>query len=188
MAEVTQCRWWARIVQDAAYSEDDSSRSKSVAVDTEKKVQEILSHWEEHRENLIPILQDVQVECYHLPQNALRQIASNLAIPLKDVFHVATFYNCFSLQPRGKHLIQVCLGTACHVSGGERMLEKICHELRLPLPGTSDDYEFTVRAVRCLGCCGLAPVMRVDHDTHAHLAQGKIRGILNRYRRARKAA
>jgi len=152
-------------------------------MDTEKKVQEILTHWEQQRENLIPILQEVQAACYHLPQGALRQISRTLSIPLKDVFHVATFYNCFTLEPRGKHLIQVCLGTACHVRGGERMLEKVCHELGLArVPATSADFQFTVHAVRCIGCCNLAPVMRVDQDTHRHLTQGRIRGILNRYR------
>ena len=87
-------------------------------------------------------------------------------MPLPDVYHVATFYNCFSLEPVGRNLVQVCLGTACHVRGAPKVLDRVLTDLKLPAPGTSADMEFTVRTVRCIGCCGLAPVVRVNDNTH----------------------
>jgi NADH-quinone oxidoreductase subunit E len=150
-------------------------------VETET-VDTILGQFEDSRASLIPLLQDVQAQFYYLPQEALRRIAAKLRLPLSEVYQVATFYRCFSLKPRGKHLVQVCLGTACHVRGGQRVLERVQSESGAGPSGTSDDMEFTVEPVRCLGCCALAPVLRVDRDTFAHLEQGKVRGVLNRYR------
>jgi NADH:ubiquinone oxidoreductase subunit E len=118
-----------------------------------------------------------------LPETALRTVARRLKVPLTQVFHAATFYNCFSLEPVGRHLVQVCLGTACHVRGASRVLDRLQQELKLPAAGTTKDREFTVRIVRCLGCCGLAPVVRVDANTHPHLTQAKVTGLLKRYRR-----
>lgn len=151
-------------------------------VETET-IETILEQFEDSRASLIPLLQEVQAQFCYLPQEALRRIAARLRLPLSEVYQVATFYRCFSLKPRGKHLVQVCLGTACHVRGGQRVLERVQAESGAGPSGTSDDMEFTVEPVRCLGCCALAPVMRVDRDTFAHLEQGKVRGVLNRYRR-----
>ncbi len=109
-------------------------------------------------------------------------MAQRLNVPLTEVFHVATLYSCFSLEPVGKHLVQVCLGTACHVRGAPRVLDRLLRELKLGHLGTTRDFEFTVRAVRCIGCCGLAPVLRVDSNTHPHLTQAKVPGLLKRYR------
>lgn len=151
--------------------------------------EEILERFEDSRANLIALLQEVQAAFHYLPQEMLRRISHKLRIPLAEVYQIATFYRCFSLKPRGKHFVQVCLGTACHVRGGERILERVQTETSVGLDGTSADFEFTVEPVRCLGCCALAPVMRVDHDTVAHLEQGKVRGVINRYRpRKRKDA
>ncbi|MFZ3210620.1 MAG: NAD(P)H-dependent oxidoreductase subunit E, partial [Terriglobales bacterium] len=105
-----------------------------------------------------------------------------LCVPLTDVYQVATFYRCFSLVPRGRHQVQVCLGTACHVRGAPRVLDRILTDLKLATPGTTRDRQFTVLTVRCVGCCGLAPVVRVDDKTHPHLTQAKVRGMLNKYR------
>src|SRR5690242_2874704 len=152
------------------------------------KVEPLLEQYEAQRTNLIPILQEVQDTYRYLPQEVLRKISKKLRVPLTDVYQVATFYRCFSLQPRGRHVVQVCLGTACHVRGGDLVLERAQTESGTGLTGTSPDMEFTVEPVRCLGCCGLAPVMRVDRDTFAHLEQAKVRGILNRYRPRKKPA
>lgn len=133
-------------------------------------------------EDLIALLQNIQAEFHHLPERMLVEVAGHYRVPLTEIFHIATFYNCFTLQPRGRHRIQVCLGTACHVRGGQQILEKVLRDLRLPEPGTTADFQFSVEPVRCLGCCGLAPVMRVDQRTHAHLRQSLIPGILRRYR------
>lgn len=145
-------------------------------------VETILHQFADSRASLIPLLQEVQAQFFYLPQEALRRIAAKLRLPLSEVYQVATFYRCFSLKPRGRHLVQVCLGTACHVRGGQRVLERVQIESGAGPTGTSSDMEFTVEPVRCLGCCALAPVMRVDCDTFAHVEMGKVRGVLNRYR------
>ncbi|HXE74552.1 MAG TPA: NAD(P)H-dependent oxidoreductase subunit E [Candidatus Xenobia bacterium] len=132
-------------------------------------------------DELIAILQDIQERFHYLPEDALRAVARRLRIPLTQVFHVATFYNCFSLEPRGRHHVRVCLGTACHVRGGQRILEKVLRELKLPASGTTPDFDFTVEPVRCLGCCGLAPVVRVDTTTFGHMMQSRIPKLLKRY-------
>jgi len=154
---------------------------------TSSNSEAILARWPARAEHLIAILQDIQDEYHYLPEPALRDVARRLHLPLTEVFHVATFYNCFTLEPVGKHLIQVCLGTACHVRGAPRVLDRLLRDLKLPAPGTTDDYEFTVRTVRCIGCCGLAPVARVDSNTHPHLTQTKVPGLLKRYRRQETA-
>lgn len=145
---------------------------------------QVLGAWPERAENLIPILQEVQAEFHYLPEAALREISSRLHVPLTEVFHVATFYNCFTLEPVGIHLVQVCLGTACHVRGAARVLDRLLRELKLGKPGTTKNYHFTVRTVRCIGCCGLAPVVRVDANTHPHMSQARVRGLLKKYERA----
>ncbi len=153
--------------------------------DTEQ-AQDILDQFAETPDSLIPILQEVQSKFYYLPEDVLRRISGKLHVPLTNVYQVATFYRCFSLEPRGKHLVQVCLGTACHVRGAPRVLDRLLRELKLGVPGTTTDFEFTVETVRCIGCCGLAPVMRVDSNTHPHLTQTKVRGVLRKYRREEK--
>jgi len=146
------------------------------------KVEPLLDQYEAQRTNLIPILQDVQDTYRYLPQEALRKISKKLRVPLTEVYQVATFYRCFSLVPRGRHVIQVCLGTACHVRGAPRVLDRILRDLKMAGPGTSSDLQFTVETVRCIGCCGLAPVARVDNtNTHPHLTQTKVGGLLKKY-------
>lgn len=146
-------------------------------------VTEILGRYDDRRASLIPVLQEVQAKYYYLPEPVLRQVATRLNVPMTDVYHVATFYNCFSLEPTGKHLAQVCLGTACHVRGAPKVLDRMLQDLKLSNPGTTEDCEFTVRAVRCIGCCGLAPVVRVDENVHPHMTQAKVKGMLNKYRK-----
>lgn len=133
-------------------------------------------------EELLPMLQKLQAEFHYLPEPALRAVARRFRVPLTQVFHLATFYNCFSLEPRGRHHVRVCLGTACHVRGGQRILEKVMRELNLLQEGTTADMDFSVEGVRCLGCCGLAPVMRVDTRTHSHLKQAAVPKILQKQR------
>lgn len=154
-----------------------------------EKMDSVLGNFEDRRANLIPILQEIQARFYYLPEEALRRVARKLQVPLPEIYQVATFYRCFSLKPRGKHLVQVCLGTACHVRGGDRVLERTQTETGAGMSGTSPDYEFTVEPVRCLGCCGLAPVMRVDKQTFAHIDQTKVKGVISKFKpQAKKAA
>jgi NADH:ubiquinone oxidoreductase subunit E len=149
---------------------------------TTAEVEALLQENPLRADELIAILQRIQARFHYLPEEALRAVARRLRIPLTQVFHVATFYNCFSLEPRGRHHLRVCLGTACHVRGGQRILEKVLRELNLPASGTTADFDFTVEPVRCLGCCGLAPVVRVDQTTFGHLMQSRVPKLLKRYR------
>jgi NADH-quinone oxidoreductase subunit E len=149
-----------------------------------QQVEALLGQFDDARSNLIGILQDVQSTYYYLPQPVLRRVSEKLGVPLTEIYHVATFYNCFSLEPVGKHLVQACLGTACHVRGGPRVLDRILRDLKLAEPGTTKDFAFTVRPVRCVGCCALAPVLRVDQDTFAQMTQSKVGSVLKRYRSA----
>ncbi len=149
---------------------------------TTAEVEALLHERPLRSDELIAILQEIQERFHYLPEEALRAVSRRLRIPLTQVFHVATFYNCFSLEPLGEHLVQVCLGTACHVRGASRVLDRLLRDLKLPEPGTTKDYEFTVRTVRCVGCCALAPVVRVDANTHPHLSQAKVPGLLKKYR------
>jgi NADH:ubiquinone oxidoreductase subunit E len=151
---------------------------------SQEKLESLLEEFEAVRASLIPLLQEIQEEYHYLPAPLLRQVAERLNVPLTEVYHVATFYNCFSLEPVGKHVVQVCLGTACHVRGAPRVLDRLLRDLKLPAPGTTSDFLFTVRTVRCIGCCGLAPVIRVDHDTVARLTQTRVPAVLKRYRAA----
>lgn len=142
----------------------------------------VLAEFDDRRANLIPILQQIQATYSYLPEPVLRQVARKLRVPLPDVFQVATFYRCFSLTPRARHVVQVCLGTACHVRGGPRILDRVRLETGVADLGNSPDMEFVVETVRCIGCCGLSPVMKVDRDVHATLQQSMIKRILKRYR------
>jgi len=145
------------------------------------KAKDIINQSKERRESLIEVLQDIQAEYNYLPQEVLNQISQELEIPLSQVLRVATFYAAFSLKPRGRHLINVCLGTACHVRGGGRILEKLERDLGIKSGDTSSDLKFSLETVRCIGCCSLAPVIRIDEDTHGRLKQDKIPRILKKY-------
>lgn len=147
------------------------------------KVFEIIERCGTGGGSLIAMLQQIQAEYHYLPRDALVLIAERTGLPLSDVFSTATFYNAFSLTPRGRHLVSVCLGTACHVKGAEKLTDKIARELDIEPGGTSDDLEFSLEKVRCIGCCALAPVVRIDDDTYGHLTQRKIPSVLKKYER-----
>lgn len=146
-------------------------------VETEA-VESILGQFEDSQASLIPLLQEVQATFYYLPQPVLRRVSERLHVPLPEIYHVATFYNCFSLEPVGKHVVQVCLGTACHVRGAPRVMDRLLRDLKLGQPGTTADCQFTIRGVRCIGCCGLAPAVRVDSRIHHHVTQSKVPAML----------
>ena len=130
---------------------------------------------------LIAVLQDVQEEYSYLPKDALTRVAHKLKVPLSRVYSVANFYKAFSLKPRGRHLIQVCLGTACHVRGGDKILEKLARDLDVEAGDTTADGRFTLEAVHCLGCCSLAPAMVVDEVAYGRLKQDKLARVLKKY-------
>jgi NADH:ubiquinone oxidoreductase subunit E/NAD-dependent dihydropyrimidine dehydrogenase PreA subunit len=145
------------------------------------KTNEIIDSYHGERGALIPILQDINSEYRYLPEDTLRYVAQRLEIPLSQVLHMATFYNAFSLKPRGKHLINVCLGTACHVRGASRILEEIERELGIAPGETTKDLKFTLETVNCLGACALGPLMVIDGEYFGNMTLGKTSKILGRY-------
>jgi NADH-quinone oxidoreductase subunit E len=118
---------------------------------------------------LIPMMQDVQAECGYLPQDELKELSSGLAVPLAQIYSVATFYSSFRLMPKGDHTIQLCLGTVCFLKGAAKISDALQQEFGLVPGGTSPDRKFTFAPVNCVGACALAPVMVVDGEYHGNL-------------------
>ena len=131
--------------------------------------------------SLISILQDIQAEMNFLPRKALIQVSRSLDIPLTSVYEVATFYKAFSLEPKGRHTIQVCLGTACHVRGGARVLDYIENRLDVKSGKTTKDLAFSLESVNCLGACALGPMMVIDKKYYGKVNSNKIEAILKKY-------
>lgn len=130
---------------------------------------------------LIPVLHEAQQLFGYLPEEVQRRVAEGLGVTLSEVYGVATFYSLFSLKPRGKHKIGVCLGTACYVRGAAEVLDELKKVLQIKVNDTSDDGKFTLEITRCIGACGLAPVMTIDEDVYGRLTADKIKEIIARY-------
>lgn len=131
--------------------------------------------------SLIAILQDIQSEYNYLPEGALKKVAEGIDIPFSRVYSAATFFKAFSLEPRGKHLVTVCLGTACHVRGGPKIVEQIGRILGIGPGDTTKDQKFTLETVNCLGCCAIGPIMVVDGKYFGEVTSAKIDSILKKY-------
>ncbi len=147
----------------------------------EEKTREIFSRLGSKRENLIPILQQIQEAFGYLPSHAMVEAARFLNIPEIDVYSVVTFYNQFRLTPPGKHSIRVCMGTACHVKGGHITLEAWQRRLKIEPGETTPDREFDLDTVACVGCCAMAPVSVVDKKVEAKADPTRVDGILLSY-------
>lgn len=132
---------------------------------------------------LIPLLQSAQEHFGYIPRRAIKYISEVTNIPESTIFGVITFYSQFRLQPMGKHVIRICVGTACHVSGAKSIVESIQDELGIEVGDTTEDGIFTLFTVACIGCCSLAPVVMIDDDTHGRLTPASIRRILRDIRR-----
>jgi len=131
---------------------------------------------------LMQVLHTAQDIFGYLPIEVQKFIASELDVPLAEVYGVATFYTQFAIEPKGKHKIGVCLGTACYVKSSQLIMDKLSKELNIKVGQTTADNLFTLEATRCLGCCGLAPVMMIDQDVYGKLEPKKIPEILEKYR------
>jgi NADH-quinone oxidoreductase subunit E len=145
------------------------------------KVINIISKYNADRGQLVSILQDIQTEYYYLPEEALIQVSETMGIPASRVFDVATFFKAFSLVPRGKHLINVCLGTACHVRGGSRVLETVERCLSVKRGETTKDRKFTLETVNCMGCCAVGPAVKIDGDYYGNMSTDKVNSVLNKF-------
>ncbi|HAS91765.1 MAG TPA: NADH-quinone oxidoreductase subunit NuoE [Clostridiales bacterium] len=132
--------------------------------------------------SLMQVLHKAQDIFGYLPIEVQKFISSELDVPLAEVYGVATFYTQFAIEPKGKHKIGVCLGTACYVRGAQLIMDKLTKELNVKVGGTTQDNLFTFEATRCLGCCGLAPVMMIDQDVYGKLEPKKIPEILAKYK------
>jgi NADH-quinone oxidoreductase subunit E len=142
---------------------------------------EIIEKHGYQKASLIGILQDIQAKMNYLPRKALVQVSKSLDIPLTSIYEVATFYKAFGLEPKGRHTIQVCLGTACHVRGGARVFEYLENRLEVKSGGTTKDQAFTLESVNCLGACALGPMMVIDKKYHGKINTNKIETILKNY-------
>ena len=153
----------------------------TLSMEDREKISAII---EEHREdigNLMPVLQHINREYNYLPPDILRHVAVELDIPLSEVYDIATFYNAFSLKPRGRHQISVCMGTTCYVRGGERILNRICEELEISPGENTRDMKYSLNSVRCLGCCSLSPAMMIDGKVYGRVKATQLSTILRRY-------
>ena len=143
-------------------------------------IENVLDRHQRDKTAIIAILQDSQDEVNYLPEDALRHVAQALDVPISKVCSLATFYKAFSLQPRGRHLIHVCLGTACHVRGAVRILEALERDLGIRSGQTDENLQFTLETVNCLGACALGPVVVVDGEYHGQMISAKTQSLLKR--------
>lgn len=146
------------------------------------KIDTIIDKFSSERSGLIPALLGIQDVYHYLPPEALDRVAEVMNIPMIQVQQVAEFYKVFSLEPRGEHIITVCLGTACHVQGGDRLVDELARMLNIKPGGTTPDMQFTLESVNCLGACSLGPVMTVDGKYYGHMAANKAEKLLAKYR------
>ena len=143
-------------------------------------VDEILDRYPAERTASLAVLQDIQREYNYLPREALELAAERLDMPLSEVYRMATFFKAFSLQPKGEHVCKVCLGTACHVRGGPRIMDTLERELGLKAGDTTPDGKFSLEAVRCVGACALGPIVLVNEEPHGHMSSDKATELISR--------
>jgi NADH-quinone oxidoreductase subunit E len=146
-----------------------------------KAIDNILDKYEYKHSNIIAIMQDVQVLENYLPEEVLRLIAGKMEISLTRIYDIATFYKSFSLVPRGRHIIKVCCGTACHIGGAVSNIDQISRLLQIKDGETTDDRSFSIETVNCLGACALAPVIAVGEEYHDAVNPGQIEKLLTQY-------
>jgi NADH-quinone oxidoreductase subunit E len=146
---------------------------------------EIIERHGNQKASLIGILQDIQTRMNYLPRKALVQVSKSLDIPLTTIYEVATFYKAFTLEPKGRHTIQVCLGTACHVRGGARVLNYLENRLGIRCGGTTKDLAFSLESVNCLGACALGPILVIDKKYYGKINPNKVDPILEKYQNSK---
>jgi NADH-quinone oxidoreductase subunit E len=155
---------------------------KAKARTPQQRVKAILARYRRDPGMLVSILQDVQAEYNYLPKDALVQVGDGLNVPLSQVYGVASFYKAFSLKPRGRHLIHVCLGTACHVRGAVRVLDEIERQLGVSSGETTEDLKYTLETVNCVGACALGPIVIVDGSYSGQMTTAKVKPLLGSYK------
>lgn len=156
-----------------------TEEEKRIAAETSRS---ILSAYDNSKGNLIPVLQHIQGELGYIAPQAMQEVATHLDIPPVDVYGVVTFYNQFRLTPPGKHQVKVCMGTACHMKGTQVIMEAWERRLAIKVGETTQDREFSLERVACVGCCTMAPVMLYDEEVQAKATPSRVDGLLFSYR------
>ncbi|GHS86702.1 NADH-quinone oxidoreductase subunit E [Synergistales bacterium] len=162
-------------------SSSGKETKKGMKEETKKKILEIIAPWRGKKGGLIPILQGLQEVMGYVAEPAVKIVSDELKIPMSEIYSVATFYAQFHLTPRGRYIIRVCRGTACHVRGSLKVMEAVKEQTGCPENGTTEDLRFSLEPVACLGACGLAPVMVVDGKTFGRVAPDGVSGVLAQY-------
>jgi len=160
---------------------EDTELLKDFTPEQVAKLNSIIEKHKGKAGGLIPVLEEAQVSLEYLPLSVQKKIAAGLNLPLSRVYGVVTFYSFFTMTPRGKHTVRVCLGTACYVRGGKALAETLEKQFGIKEGETTADRMFTLESVRCLGACGLGPVIVVDDDVHGRVKPAKIKDILSQY-------
>ncbi len=146
-----------------------------------KKIETILRQYAYKKSRIIQILSEIQRIYNYLPKHVLEYVGEELRLPLSNIYSIATFYSAFSLKPRGKHLVTVCMGTACHVRGAPAVLSRLEERLKIRTGSTTEDNEFTLKTVNCLGACALAPIVVIDEEYHGQTTVNRVDTLLNKY-------
>jgi NADH-quinone oxidoreductase subunit E len=152
-----------------------------MAVMSDERLDQIIDKYVNEKGILIQLLLDIQHEFHWIPKEAIKKINERLKIPYSQIFRVASFYTALTLNPIGRHLIQVCLGTACHVRGGAKILDAVENELKIKAGNTTHDTKFTLSGVNCLGCCAQGPMMVIDEDYYGAVKPTAVKNILKKY-------
>jgi len=160
---------------------EDTELLKEFTPEQVAKLDSIINKHKGKAGGLIPVLEEAQVCLEYLPLPVQKRIAAGLNLPLSRVYGVVTFYSFFTMTPRGKHTVRVCLGTACYVRGGKALAEALQRQFGIKEGETTEDRMFTLESVRCLGACGLGPVIVVDEDVHGRVKPAKIIEVLSQY-------
>jgi len=145
------------------------------------KIKTILEKYDYKKSRIIQILNDIQRIYNYLPKHVLEYVSRELRLPLSNIYSIATFYSAFSLKPRGKHLVTVCMGTACHVRGAPAVLSRLEERLKIRTGNTTEDNQFTLKTVNCLGACALAPIVVIDEEYHGQTTVNRVDTLLNKY-------
>ena len=147
-----------------------------------QEVKEILEQYTTAKDNLVPILNDVQVKYGYIPQIAQSEISEYLSIPMAEIYGVITFYSRFTLKPKGKYAISVCLGTACFVKGSEKIMNRLKERLGIKEGETTEDGKFSIDSTRCLGACGIAPVFKVNEEVYGKATSALVDKVIEEYK------
>jgi NADH-quinone oxidoreductase E subunit len=166
----------AKNTEDARMKEQEAFTAEQWAA-----VDRVIKKYKAKPGPLIPVLEEVQEAVGYLPKPVMERVARGLKVPFSEVYGVVTFYSFFTMAPKGRHTVRCCLGTACYVRGGKKILDTLTETLKVQPGETTPDRTFSLETVRCLGACGLAPVVVVDEETHRQMKPSKIHGVLAAY-------